>query len=144
MLEDVHELGLEAWQPEGLVVLGTPIDILGFVSKKMHSRIEEERRLWKTILSVPDLLWRVATLGAKCEPQAIHSLRTMRPSRTAECARVPDQDMWQTAEIPFQQTPGTDAERASATLPIDGRNGTRVQPDAQSGRSGHRGQTPSQ
>ena len=36
--EDVHELGLEAWQSEGLVVLGTPMDTLEFVSDAQQDR----------------------------------------------------------------------------------------------------------
>ena len=67
----------------------------------MHNRIEEERRLWETILSVPDLLRAWQLLVESANPRANHSLRTMRPSRTAECASFPDQDMWQTAEILF-------------------------------------------
>ena len=43
--EDVQELGPEAWQPQGLKVLGTPIGTPEFVSQKMNDRIEDERRV---------------------------------------------------------------------------------------------------
>ena len=46
--EDVQELGTEAWQTQGLKVLGTPIGTPEFVSQKMNDRIEDERRLWET------------------------------------------------------------------------------------------------
>ena len=62
----MQELGPEAWQPQGLKVLGTPIGTPEFVSQKMNDRIEDERRHWETIPVVPDFAVRVATPGAKC------------------------------------------------------------------------------
>ena len=120
--EDVQELGPEAWQTQGLKVLGTPIGTPEFVSQKMNDRIEDERRLWETIPVVPDLQCAWQLLVQSANPRANHSLRTMPPSSTAEYARAHDDGMWQTVEIILQQTPGTEVERAFArelaTLPM--------------------------
>ena len=116
-----QELGPEDWRPQGLKILGTPIGTPVFVSQKMNDRIEDERRFWGTIPSVPDLRCAWQLLVQSANPRTNHRLRTMPPSCTSEYARVHDQGMWQTVETLFQ-TPGTDAERAIArelaTLPV--------------------------
>ena len=70
---------------------------------------------------MPDLQCAWQLLVQSANPRANHSLRTMPPSSTTEYARAHD-GMWQTVETLLQQTPGTEAERASArelaTLPM--------------------------
>ena len=114
--EDVQELGPEAWRPQGLKILGTPIGTPEFVSQNMNDRIEEERRLWETIPSVPDLQCAWQLLVQSANPRANHSLRTMPPSCTTEYARAHDEGLWQTVETLLHQTPGTEAERAFARI----------------------------
>ena len=73
--EDVHELGPEVWRPQGLKILGTPIGTPEFVSQKMNERIEDERQLWETIPSVPDLqcAWQLLVQSEpKGQPQLAH------------------------------------------------------------------------
>ena len=107
------ELGPEVWRPQGLKILGTPIGTPEFVSQIMNERIEDERRFWETILSVPDLQCAWQLLVQSANPRANHSLRTMPPSCTAEYARAHDQGLWQTVETLLHQ-PGTETERTFA------------------------------
>ena len=70
--EDVHISGPEAWQPEGIVVLGTPLGSAQFVSGKLQTRVEEECRLWEAITNLQ--------CGGQIllqNPRANHTLRTL-------------------------------------------------------------------
>ena len=40
--EDTHEVGDDAWHPEGINVLGTPIGSGHFITRKVEERIEKE------------------------------------------------------------------------------------------------------
>ena len=53
--EDIEELGEEAWQPEGLKVLGTPIGSPQITAAKFRERAGEERRFWDVIPTVKNL-----------------------------------------------------------------------------------------
>ena len=120
--EDVHNLGPEAWQPEGIDVLGTPLWSAQFVSRKLQARVEEERRLWEAIPTVPDLQcgWQIHLQSAN--PRAIHTLRTLPPSSSAEYGRQHDEGVWNTAVALLGQLPGTAediaAARSVASLPM--------------------------
>ena len=63
--DNVHTLGDKVWQPGG-VVLGTPLENVQFVAEKLRLRVEEERRLWEAIPTVPDLQcgWQVLLQSA--------------------------------------------------------------------------------
>ena len=63
--DDVHILGDEAWQLDGVVVLGTPLGNAQFVAEKLRVRVEE-RRLWEAISTVPDLQcgWQILLQSA--------------------------------------------------------------------------------
>ena len=53
--DDITNVGAEAWQPQGITVLGTPIGSELYIAEKMEERISKERTLWEAIRSVPDL-----------------------------------------------------------------------------------------
>ena len=63
---------------------------LGHTNQKMNDRIEDERRLWETVPSVPDLQCAWQLLVQSANPRTNHSLRTMPPSCTTEHARAFD------------------------------------------------------
>ena len=50
---DIRNVGVEAWQPEGITVLGTPIGSELYITERMEERISKERTLWEAIRSVP-------------------------------------------------------------------------------------------
>ena len=52
---DIDDLGEEVWSPEEVKVLGSPIGTEAFIQSFTDMRIEEERRKWNAIPSVPDL-----------------------------------------------------------------------------------------
>ena len=120
--EDVHILGPEAWQPEGIVVLGTPLGSAQFVSGKLQARVEEERRLWEAIPTVPDLQCGWQILLQSANPRANHTLRTLPPSSSAEYGRQHDEGVWNTAVALLGQLPGTPQDiavaRSVASLPM--------------------------
>ena len=45
----------EAWSPEGVKVLGTPVGTREFVEKLSNERIAEEQELLEALAYVPDL-----------------------------------------------------------------------------------------
>ena len=61
-------MGRDAWQQEGVKVLGTPMGSVQFSSlQMMEARIVEERRLWDTIPLLPVY---VANVGSEREPSS--------------------------------------------------------------------------
>ena len=111
-----QDLGPEVWQPEGITVLETPIGSEEYVQEKMTRRVEEERRLWDTMPAVPDLPCAWQLLLQSANPRANHSLRTMPPSQSAECARAHDEGMWQVVSTLLDLHGEHDQERQLATL----------------------------
>ena len=72
--EDIHEVGDDAWHPEGINVLGTPIGSGHFITQKMEERIENERDLWRAIPTVLDLQCSWQLLLQSANPQANHTM----------------------------------------------------------------------
>ena len=66
VLNDIRNVGVEAWQPEGITVLGTPIGSELYITERMEERISKERTLWEAIRSVPDLqcAWQILLQSA--------------------------------------------------------------------------------
>ena len=77
-LPNVEDLGEQVWNPEGIKVLGTPVETDQFVSD-VAERVQEETRLWEAIEWVPDLqaAWQILVqcAGSRCH----HLLRTLHP-----------------------------------------------------------------
>ena len=116
----VDQRGPEAWQPEGIKVLGTPIGSAAFIRERMMTRIAAEQRLWDAIPRVPDLQcgWQLLLAG----PRANHMIRTLPPELSSEYASEHDEGMWRTAVALFGQRPGTpeqlDRAKMVASLPM--------------------------
>ena len=70
--ENVETLGPDAWQPEGITVLGTPIGSPQYIQRKMDERISKERELWMAIPTVPDLQCAWQLLVQSANPRANH------------------------------------------------------------------------
>ena len=118
--EDIEELGEEAWQPEGLKVLGTPIGSPQFTAAQL--RVGEERRFWDAIPTVKNLQCAWQLLLQSANPRANHTLRTLPPSLSGRYAQDHDDGIWATVEALLQQVPGEVEEqnfaREIATLPM--------------------------
>ena len=73
----------DAWQPQGIVVLGTPIGSEEFTRAKLQNRINEERRLWETIPNLPVLQcgWQILLLSASSRAPTIDLFRVWPPTR---------------------------------------------------------------
>ena len=74
--EDIVELGEEAWQPEGLKVLGTPIGSPQFTAAKLRERVEEEQRFWDAISHRENLQCAWQLLLQSANSRANHTLRS--------------------------------------------------------------------
>ena len=81
--DNIGEVGDDAWQPEGITVLGTPVGSEQYISRKMEERITKERELWSTIPTVPDLQCSWQLLLQSANPRANHTMRTMPPSQSS-------------------------------------------------------------
>ena len=76
---DVALLGPDVWEPQGVMVLGTPIGSPQFTADRLQTRIEEEQRLWEAIPHVSDLQCGWHILPQNANPPN-HTLRTVPPS----------------------------------------------------------------
>ena len=90
----VDQLGPEAWQPEGIKVLGTPIGS-AFTRERMMTRIPR----------VPDLQCGWQLLLQSAGPRANHMIRTLPPELSSEYASEHDEGMWRTAVALLGQLP---------------------------------------
>ena len=119
---DVHQMGPETWQPEGIKVLGTPIGSTQYTHARMQERIADEQRLWNAIPRVPDLQCAWQLLLQSAGPRANHTIRTLPPESSHECVLEYDAGMWRTALALLGEIPGTASEvrdaEEMATLPI--------------------------
>ena len=114
--DHVDTLGEDAWQPHGIVVLGTPLGSEQLTRAKLQNRMDEERRLWERIPNVPDLQcgWQILLLSAN--PRANHTLRTLPPSHQSTAANM-TRAFWNTARTLLGEIPGTvDAVEDARTL----------------------------
>ena len=141
----VDQLGPEAWQPEGIKVLGTPIGSEAFIREKVMTRIADEQRLWDAIPRVPDLQCSWQLLVQSAGPRANHVIRTLPPELSAEYASEHDRGMWRTAMALLGQLPGTpeqlDRAKIVASLPMR-MGGLGLRSAGRCGqRTGHRGLT---
>ena len=118
--EHIHTMGENAWQPSGIMVLGTPIGSEQFVREKLQDRIIKERRLWQAIPNVPDLQCGWQILLQSANPRAHHTLRTLPPAMSAEYVLAHDEGLWETARALLGEIPHEDAPRVRdiATLPM--------------------------
>ena len=118
--DDILNVGAEAWQPEGITVLGTPIGSEVYIAEKMEERISKERILWEAIRSVPDLQCAWQILLQSANPRANHTMRTMPPSLSAACCVAHDEGIWSTAKGLLGGIPDEREEEAHAlaTLPM--------------------------
>ena len=105
--EQAEDLGQDAWQPQGIVVLGTPTGTEEFTRAKLQNRINEERRLWETIPNLPVLQCGWQNLLLSASPRANHTLRTVPPSISSEYGRRHDEGIWDTARALLGEIPGT-------------------------------------
>ena len=118
--DNIGEVGDDAWQPEGITVLGTPVGSEQYISRKMEERITKERELWSTIPTVPDLQCSWQLLLQSANPRANHTMRTMPPSQSSVYCRAHDEGMWETAKRLLGHVPAEDEEEARniSTLPM--------------------------
>ena len=118
--EGIEELGEEAWQPDGITILGTPIGTAQYISTKMGERIAREQVLWEAIPRVPDLQCAWQLLLQSANPRANHSMRTMPPSQSVDYCVAHDAGIWETAKSLLQGVPRheEDEARQLSTLPM--------------------------
>ena len=118
--ENVETLGPDAWQPEGITVLGTPIGSPQYIQRKMDERISKERELWMAIPTVPDLQCAWQLLVQSANPRANHTMRTMPPSHSAVYCRAHDVGIWHTARELLGDIPSDREAEAQqlSTLPM--------------------------
>ena len=120
--QDIDDLGEEVWSPEGVQVLGSPIGSEAFIQAFTDRRLEEERRLWNVIPSVPDLQCPWQLLLQCAGPRCHHVLRTVPPSQSARFAAGHDEGMFQTMTALLGALPGTEEQISTArditTLPM--------------------------
>ena len=119
---DIDGLGEEVWSPDGVKVLGSPIGTQAFIQSFTDRRLEEERRLWNAIPSVPDLQCAWQLLLQCAGPRCHHVLRTVPPSQSARYAAGHDEGMFQTMTALLGALPGSQEQIATArditTLPM--------------------------
>ena len=80
----VHTLGPEAWSPDGVVILGTPVGKAEFVERKLEERFEKLKVLTEEIVQMddPQEAWQ---LLVRCVvPRMNHTLRTLPPNWALE------------------------------------------------------------
>ena len=120
--EDTEELGEEAWQPEGLKVLGSHR-----VSAVHHREVARTSGRRTTLLGRhphrKESSVRMAIVVAKRQhPGQKHTLRTLPPSLSGRHAQDHDDGTWATVKALLQQVPGEVEEqnfaREIATLPL--------------------------
>ena len=107
---------------ELLKILGTPVGSPQFVQGAIHTRLEDEAKLWDAITWVPDLQssWQILLqcVGPRCH----HLLRTLPPSQSAYYAAEHDEGMQRTMWALLGDIPGGDQEKQDAarlaTLPM--------------------------
>ena len=128
---DMEELGPEVWNAAGIKILGTPVGSAEFEHEVCAARLAEEDKLWKAIKWIPDLqcAWQVPVQCAG--PRCHHFLRTIPPSRSAECAVGHDVGMLQAMESVLEGLPG--ATQISLPMRMGGlgiRSASRLAPSA--------------
>ena len=109
--QDIDDLGEEVWSPEGVQVLGSPIGSEAFIQAFTDRRLEEERRLWNAIPSVPDLQCAWQLLLQCAGPRCHHVLRIVPPS---QYAAGHDEGMFQTMTALLGALPGTEEQISTA------------------------------
>ena len=125
---NMPELGREVLSPQGVKVLGTPVGTLEFIEDVTQRRLEEERRLWEAIPSVPDLQCAWQILLQCAGPRCHQLLRILPPSVSASYATGHDTGMhgglaWRIARRSHPEESGPHAlEFAQA----DGRFGSEI------------------
>ena len=92
---NVHQLGPEAWQSEGIKVLGTP-SALQFSSNNERSRVFGMSSDCGTPSLVPDLQRGWQFILQIVGPRA-HMIRTLPPELSIDCASTHDDGMWKTS-----------------------------------------------
>ena len=106
-----------------------PIGSEQFVSEKLQDHIEEDRRLWQAIPNVPNLQCGWQTLLQSANPRANHTLRTLPPAMSADCASAHDEGLWETAHALLEGDSTrwcTARERHRITAHEDGRSRVEV------------------
>ena len=120
--ENVDRLGVDAWNAEGVKVLGTPIGTEAFVSDHVTDRMGEEQKLLDALSDVPDLQCAWQILLQCAGPRCNHLLRTLPPTQSTEYADAHDEAMWKAVGTLLGALPSSDTELANsrriATLPM--------------------------
>ena len=118
--DNIGEVRDDAWHPEGITMLGTPVGSEQYISRKMEERVAKERELWSAIPIVPDLQCSWQLLLQSANPRANHTMRTMPPSQSSVCCRAHDEGVWETAKRQLGHVPAEDEEEAGSisTLPM--------------------------
>ena len=103
--DNIAEVGQEAWQPDNITVLGTPIGSAQYIASKMEERIVRERMLWEAIPTVPDLQCAGQILLQSANLRANHSMLTLPPILSAEYCHAHDEGIWSTAKALLGEDP---------------------------------------
>ena len=85
----VAEVGQEAWQPDGITVLGTPIRKHAVHRWKRGSRGKECWERQSSLFLTSNGAWQILLQSAN--PRANHSTRTLPPTLSAEYCHAHDE-----------------------------------------------------
>ena len=78
----VERIIREAWSPEGVKVLGTPVGSPAFVEKLAKERMADEQELLDAIPYVPDLQCAWTILSQCAGPRCHYFVRTLPPTQS--------------------------------------------------------------
>ena len=110
---NLDDLGPDAWNEEGIKILGTPVGSHQFVSEVSNARVEEENRLWEAVSWVSDIqCWQILLQCAG--PRCHHYSRAIPPSQSETYADGHDGGMWRAFEALMGRLPGDIQEREAA------------------------------
>ena len=93
----MHEIGEDAWSPNGVIMLGSPVGNAGFIASFVHKRIQDEKKLLEALqwMSDPQCTWQV--LSTCAVPRANYIARILPPSASATYAAERDDVVWAAA-----------------------------------------------
>ena len=113
---DIESLGPEAWSPDGVVTLGTPVGSAEFTQKKLDERLEKGQALLGEVVQMrdPQLAWQL--LIRWVVPHVNRTLRTLSPNLAEAHARKWDVALW-AASLTVLGAQGLDADAYASGEP---------------------------
>ena len=95
--EQAARTGDQVWNPDGIVVLGTPIGSDTFVQAQVSERLDNEATFLDQLPGLPDVQCAWQLLVRCAVPRMNHVLRTLPPGQAARYASRHDELIWSAA-----------------------------------------------